>query len=198
MKAKKGKFYWEVIAVATLFVGGMVVFLDFMFYLNGWDFNPFAGIAKPLMGMIFIAPVSATLTARSLLSKKGYSSFLEIFVHFLLIGMLSGLLSAGYSYLFDTQIAPDHRRKVAEVYIKGLAENCKEVQNKDKKVDCLKAMADFQQQMELELKHAPELGLYVRKGIIRFMAMGMFYGLIFGFIFSKIYVKPKEETPPQP
>jgi|GEM_PF-4627533 len=198
MKTEKGKFYWDIIAVATLFVGGMVVFLDFMFYLNGWDFNPFAGIAKPLMGLIFIAPVSAILTARSILRKKGYASFIEIFVHFLLVGLFSGLLSATYSYQFDTNIAPIHRKAVAEVYIKGLAENCKEVQNKEKKIDCLKAMGDFQLQMENELKHAPEFGLYVQKGIIRFIAMGMFYGLIFGFIFSKIYVKPNEETPPQP
>ena len=187
---QQGKFYWDVILVATLFVSLSVIFLHFIFYVNKWDFHPFAGLAKPMMSILFIAPATAILSARGLLQKKGYASFLEIFVHFLIVGMVSGGLFGTYSYVFDAKIAPKHREEVYKVHIAGIAENCKQVYDKEKKIQCLESMGNFRQEMENELKYKPELGLYLQKSIIRYISLALFYGLVFGFIFSKIYVAP--------
>lgn len=195
---QKNTFYIDVLLFGAGLLSVSLILVDVIYYIAGWDYFAMSGLAKLVLTATIIPAGIAFWIARKILSKKGFTTVMEMLVHFVVIAAATGFLYSCYWYTFDTKIDPNYRFELAEYYYKGLEKNSSEVQDMGKKKLFLEKMQEVRKDTDKMKATPPNFVSMLNLSVVRFMAAAFFYGLIYGFIFSKIYVSPNENSGSNP
>lgn len=191
---QRNTFYIDVLLFGAGLLSLSLILVDIIYYISGWDYFAMSGLAKLVLTATIIPAGIAFWIARKILSKKGFTTIMEMLVHFVVIAAATGFLYSCYWYVFDTRIDPNYRFELSEYYYKGLEKNSSEVQDVGKKKLFLEKMQEVKKDMDKMKVTPPNFVSMLNLSVVRFMAAAFFYGLIYGFIFSKIYVAPGEKS----
>ena len=186
MKKLSEIFNFKIIAIIGGALSALNILAHFTFNFFGWDFSFDLAYVFLLGGGLISTGLLLAVGMIWLRKVQGYSNFMQVFSHCILIGLLAAIPHIFYLYNFN-QRNPDYDARQWELreqkFTLAANQTGLEKHLKDKYTELASQAKTYKEESKTIVITFNDV---IKKELMAYLVPSMIFGLIFGFMFGKM------------